>query len=139
MLARHHALRWESPEIRPGGSFGWVPHIADATYFGTVLVEDFWRQCVESARGAAASVRFHDLGWMRGAIERLNRLGRELPCTVIHGDTHLGNLYIDTDGEPGFFDSLPHLAPAMYEISYHITGALDVADRRAHERALVEH
>ena len=58
---------------------------------------------------------------------------------LIHGDTHLGNLYIDVDGEPGFFDSLPHLAPAMYEVSYHVTGALDVPVRRAHERELVGH
>ena len=139
MLARHHALRWESPEFRPGGRFDWVERVADSPYFDTVLVDDFWRQCVTSARGAAASVRFHDLGWMRGAIDRLNRLARELPETLIHGDTHLGNLYIDVDGEPGFFDSLPHRAPAMYEISYHITGALDLADRREHERALVAH
>ena len=45
--------------------------------------------------------------------------------------------YVDTDGEPGFFDSLPHLAPAMFEVSYHVTGALDVPERRLHERALV--
>jgi hypothetical protein len=134
MLARHHALRWD----RAGG-FGWAPHIADATYFESVLTEAFWRECVTSARGAAASVRFHDLAWMRGTIGKLNRLARELPCTLIHGDTHLGNLYVDVDGEPGFFDSLPHWAPAMYEISYHVAGALDVADRREHERGLVGH
>ena len=48
-----------------------------------------------------------------------------------------GFLYVDVDGEPGFFDSLPHLAPAMYEIAYHVAGALDVPDRRRHERELV--
>lgn len=139
VLARHHALFWESPEFAPGGRFDWAPHIADSPYFASVLVPDFWEHCVTSARGAAASTRFHDLAWMRGAIETLNRLSRVLPGTLIDGDTHLGNLYIDRDGEPGFFDSLPHIAPAMYEISYHITGALDVVDRRTHERALVAH
>ena len=58
-------------------------------------------------------------------------LARTLPFCANHGDTHIGNQYIDVDGEPGFFDSLPHLAPAMYEVSYHVTGALDVAVTKA--------
>ena len=139
MLARHHAMTWNSPVIAPGGRFAWAGHIADATYFETVLMPQIWQGYVNSARGAAASVCFHDLEWMKQAVDRFGRFARTLPSMLIHGDTHLGNLYIDTDGEPGFLDSLPHLAPAMYEISYHVTGALDVPVRRAHERALVEH
>jgi len=138
-LAQHHALRWNSPDIAPGGQFGWAMHIADTTYFPTVLVPDIWQSFVDSARGAAASVCFHDLDWMKRAIDRTNALAKRLPTTLIHGDTHLGNLYIDLDGEPGFFDSLPHLAPVMYEIAYHVTGALDVPVRRVHERRLVDH
>ena len=134
MLARHHAMTWAS-----AGAFPWATNVFDSTYFDTVLVPDVWQGYVSSARGAAASVCFHDLEWMRGALERMGRFARQLPSPLIHGDTHLGNLYIDTDGEPGFFDSLPHLAPAMYEISYHVTGALDVPVRRANERALVGH
>ena len=139
MLARHHAMTWNSPEIAPGGRFSWAGHIADASYFPTVLVPEIWQAYVGSARGAAASVCFHDLEWMKLAVDKYSRFAKTLPTMLIHGDTHLGNLYIDVDGEPGFFDSLPHLAPAMYEVSYHITGALDVPMRRAHERALVEH
>lgn len=139
MLARHHALRWNSPELKPGGQFDWAGNVADATYFQTVFKPDIWAGYIDSARGAAASVCFHDLEWMKGAMEKLNGLCRSLPVTLIHGDTHLGNLYVDVDGEPGFFDSLPHIAPAMYEVSYHVTGALDVPVRRAHERALVAH
>lgn len=139
LLARHHAMTWESPDIRPGGRFAWAPHIADTSYFGTMLKPEIWQGYVDSARGAAASVCFHDLDWMIATMDKLNALCRTLPTMLIHGDTHLGNLYVDTDGTPGFFDSLPHLAPAMYEISYHITGALDVPVRREHERQLVAH
>lgn len=139
MLARHHAMTWESPDIRPGGRFDWVRNVADSTYFDTVFKPDIWKSYVDSARGAAVSVCFHDLDWMIRSMEKIDRLCRTLPVTMVHGDTHLGNLYIDTDGEPGFFDSLPHLAPAMYEVSYHVTCALDVPVRRRHERALVAH
>lgn len=138
-LAQHHALTWNSADFAPGRRLAWAPHIADASYFERVLQPDIWRGYVNSARGAAASVCFHDLGWMKQAIAAMNAMARHLPCMLIHGDTHLGNLYVDTDGEPGFFDSLPHIAPAMYEVSYHITGALDVPVRRTHERRLVEH
>jgi hypothetical protein len=113
--------------------------VADASYFSTVFKPEIWRGYVDSARGAAASVCFHDLDWMIGAMAKVNGLCRTLPVAVLHGDTHLGNLYVDVDGEPGFFDSLPHLAPAMYEVSYHVTCALDVPVRRAHERQLVAH
>lgn len=139
MLARHHAMTWESADIRPGGGFGWAKHVADSPHFYQLLVPEIWRGYIDSARGAAASVCFHDLDWMKRTYETLNRYAKTLPTTLIHGDTHLGNLYIDTDGEPGFFDSLPHLAPAMYEVCYHVTGALDVPVRRRHERDLVAH
>lgn len=134
MLARHHAVTWHS-----AAQFPWASNVFDSLYFDTVLVPDIWQSYVYSARGAAASVCFHDLDWMKDALARMGRFARGLASPLIHGDTHLGNLYIDTDGEPGFFDSLPHLAPAMYEVSYHITGALDVPLRRQHERALVAH
>lgn len=136
-IARHHAMTWEKPDIRPGGRFDWATSVFDSTHFDSLLVPDIWRSYVDSARGAAASVCFHDLEWMKKAVEKMGRLARPLPTMLIHGDTHLGNLYVDVDDEPGFFDSLPHLAPAMYEVSYHVTGALDVPDRRRHERELV--
>src|SRR5262249_36281789 len=130
---------WESPDVRPGGRFDWVHNVADSTYFDTVFTPEIWKSYVDSARGAAVSVCFHDLDWMIRSMEKIDHLCRTLPVMMVHGDTHLGNLYFDTDGEPGFFDSLPHLAPAMYEVSYHVTCALDVPVRRQHERALVAH
>ncbi len=136
-LARHHAATWDSPAIRPGGRFDWATNVFDSTHFESLLTPDIWRSYVGSARGAAASVCFHGLDWMKQAVADMGRLARTLPTMLIHGDTHLGNLYVDVDGEPGFFDSLPHLAPAMYEVAYHVTGALDVPDRRRHERELV--
>jgi len=62
-----------------------------------------------------------------------------LPQAILHTDTHLGNLYIDRDGTPGFFDSLSSRGPAMLEVTYHVTCALDTADRPRWEGALVRH
>jgi hypothetical protein len=139
-LAKHHAMTWGSSEIEPGGRFDFAgDYIAGFASFDALLTPGVWQSYVDSARGAAASVRFHSLDWMEGVLVKLGRHSRSVPRALIHGDTHLGNLYIDTDGEPGFFDSLPHVGPAMIEIAYHITCALDPSDRREHDRALVEH
>ena len=140
-LARHHAMTWGSPDIEPDGRLGWADDYVGGfeVYGREVLTTDVWQGYVASARGAAASVRFHSLEWMRGVLAKLKRHAGTRPRVLLHGDTHLGNLYIDVDGAPGFFDSLPHAGPAMIEIAYHVTCALDLADRRTHERDLVAH
>ena len=144
MLARHHAISWsesaDGGDFAPGGRFGWASgYMAGFTHFADLLTPDVWRSYCESSRGAALSMRFHNLDWMKRAIGQMQALDATLPQALLHGDTHLGNLYIDTDGEPGFFDSLPHRGAPMLEVTYHLTCALDPADRREHDRALVAH
>lgn len=137
VLARHHALTWGDP----GRLFPWATGQIEGfdRYGAELLTPEVWQSYVDSARGAAASTRFHSLDWMLHALRQLVRLSDQNPRALLHGDTHLGNLYVDIDGVPGFFDSQPHHGPAMGEVAYHIGGALDPADRRGHERALVSH
>ncbi|CAN7590688.1 phosphotransferase [Phenylobacterium sp. LjRoot225] len=139
VLARFHAKTWNSPEFAPGGRWDWVAELmpANRAYASQYLEPDTWRRFIDSPRGAAASVRFHDPAWMTHALDRLVLLSGRRPSCIQHGDTHLGNLYVDTDGTPGFFDSLPHRGPAAGEVSYHIACALDPADRRRWEGPLV--
>ena len=140
-LARLHAHTWNTTELASGGQWSWTNDVMQAmrTYMAQYLQPTVWRRFIESPRGAAASVRFHDMQWMGDAIERMFKLSQRLPLCVIHGDTHLGNLYEDTDGTPGFFDPQPHRAPALAEVTYHIAGGLDPADRRRSEGALLQH
>ncbi|TAK98827.1 MAG: hypothetical protein EPO08_17980 [Rhodospirillaceae bacterium] len=141
ILARHHAQTWDSPEFAPGGRWAWTEDVVATTptYYGPYLEPGHWERFVNAPRGAAASVRFLNRDWIRSAFDRMLILSRQLPHVVVHGDTHLGNLYIDKDGTPGFYDSLPGRSPAMEEVSYHMVGALDLADRRRWEGALVRH
>jgi aminoglycoside phosphotransferase (APT) family kinase protein len=64
---------------------------------------------------------------------------RLFPACLIHGDTHLGNLYEEADGTPGFFDMQVARAPWFTEVTYHLVGALDMADRPRHEGELLRH
>jgi hypothetical protein len=139
-LAAFHAPTWDSEELARGRRWGWVPIMVPegGGHMAQFTEPAVWQGFVDLPRGRASSVYFQDGAWMRTALAQISKLGTRRPHAVLHGDTHLGNLYIDTDGVPGFFDSLPHRWPGIAEIAYHIGGALDPMDRRAAERDLVK-
>ncbi len=141
VLARFHAKTWDSPGFQPGGCWDFIregePYLRD--YMNLYLNPEEWQRFTASPRGAATSVRFHDLDLMIELFDNLVVLSQQVPHAIIHGDTHSNNLFIYPDGEPGFFDGLPGRGPVMKEVTYHLTCVLDVADRRRWEGALVQH
>lgn len=61
------------------------------------------------------------------------------PVTLLHGDAHVGNTYLLPEGELGFLDwACVRLGNWAFDVGYFLVGALDVADRRAHEADLIE-
>jgi hypothetical protein len=141
-MARYHAQTWNSPQFLPGGRFDWIGSRFSGwsiEYQNRYFVPEVWQHYVSSPRGAAVSVRLHDRHRMKQALARLGELEASEPVCLIHGDTHLGNLYIESDGTPGFFDAQVARAPWHLEVSYHIACALDVPDRRDWEQALLAH
>ena len=67
------------------------------------------------------------------------RSGTTGPRTVIHGDPHIGNLF-DDHGRTGFLDwGLIKVSTPMRDVSYFLTMAMAIDDRRAHERDLLRH
>jgi hypothetical protein len=58
---------------------------------------------------------------------------------LIHGDEHLGNLYVTSDGNPGVIDWVARPEHWPIGIAYFLLCALDIADRRKWERALLSH
>jgi hypothetical protein len=140
-LAAYHARTWGSPELEAGGRWSWVEPIVPkaAASLDGKFPDEVWDRYIGSPRGAAVAVRFHDRAWLRGALAKLSVYAAGLPHAILHADTHPGNLYVEADGTPGFFDSLPHRAPPMLELAYHMTCAIDLADRRGWEAALIQH
>lgn len=62
------------------------------------------------------------------------------PWCVIHGDPHIGNVYLDGEGRPSFLDwQLVQRGPWYLDVGYHLASSLTVEDRRAHEHDLVRH
>jgi hypothetical protein len=142
MLAGLHAKTWNSPKLLPGGEWDWVATRFNEFSWGYTdyyLEPERWQEYVQSPRGTAVSVAFHDRDWMRHALEQLSNISKNDPFCLIHGDTHSGNLYMDADGSPAFLDPAVARAPWWLEVSYHIGCVIDIADRRRWESALLMH
>lgn len=68
----------------------------------------------------------------------LERYWADAPSTLIHGDSHAGNLYFE-DGEAGFFDwQVTQRHQGIRDVAYFLILSLDTRLRREHERALVD-
>lgn len=62
----------------------------------------------------------------------------EGPRTYVHGDLHIGNVFLDGD-RVGFLDwGLSKTSTHLRDVSYFLTMSVDVEARRANERALLE-
>jgi len=141
VLARFHAAYWGSPELEPGGKWGELVDFLDTVdaFFALKTAPQHWQRFLDSPRGVACSVRFRNRDWMLDAWRRLKHFARQQTCCLLHGDVHLGNLYVDRDGEPGFFDPLASRGPGLLEVAYHVAASVDSADRARWEAPLVEH
>ncbi len=140
VMARFHAASWSAPGAEPDGRFSRLPgRFAEwsMVYSRRYLVPDVWDHYCRSPRGAAVSITLHDRDWMVRAFDDFARIEAQGPRCVIHGDTHLGNLFEWPDGSPGFLDPQPSLANPLMEVAYHMTAALDIVDRREAERELL--
>lgn len=59
------------------------------------------------------------------------------PQTYVHGDLHIGNLFLDVD-RVGFIDwGLSRTSTHLRDVSYFLTMSVDVEERRANERELL--
>jgi aminoglycoside phosphotransferase (APT) family kinase protein len=58
--------------------------------------------------------------------------------TLIHGDTHSGNLFVDA-GRTGFYDwAVAGRGPGVRDVAYFLCNSLPVDTRRAEEKALLD-
>ena len=139
-MAAYHAATWQSPQFEPDGRWSDIGSRFDGwglDYMRRYLVPDVWAHYMALPRAAAVSVRLHDHDWIERALMTIGEIQRGQPRCLIHGDTHLGNLYILEDGTPGFFDAQVARTAWHHEVSYHVVCAADLADRAAWERDLL--
>jgi hypothetical protein len=130
-LAELH-LRFEDP-ARRAGEAPWVTVSKPSSTYGATMLRhgiDHHRDRLTDAFVEIAElyISHHDA---------LQRLWHEGPHTIIHGDPHIGNLFVDGD-RVGFLDwGIVNVNTPMRDVSYFLTMAMSPDDRRAHERELL--
>jgi hypothetical protein len=136
-LAALHGQSWEDDRPR---RLGVEPLLSDAT---EPILQDFFAalpQRFAAPRGFAAPVVLHDPDRLRAAYAAYQAEVQRGAVCVVHGDPHIGNAYVEPDGRVGFVDwQTVALGPWVHDVNYFVVSALDVPDRRTHERDLLGH
>lgn len=131
-MARFHA-RFADPAVRASVAPWLGAPRADPTNIIAQLLKT-----ILDEQGAALSPSYLATGAI--FVEhhgRINEMWEAGPQTYIHGDTHIGNLFLD-HGRVGFHDwGLSRVSTPMRDVSYFLTMAVDPEDRRKSERELL--
>ncbi|HTK17762.1 MAG TPA: phosphotransferase [Acidimicrobiia bacterium] len=136
-LARLHARYWESPRFSSRGDLAWIaPRSTGSGDGGASMV----RMAID-ALADRLPAGFVELAELYEARSRdVLELYREGECTLVHGDPHLGNLFVDTiNGDrTGFLDwAVIALAPGIRDVAYVLSASTPTQVRRDHEGALL--
>ncbi len=136
-LAALHGQSWEDDRPR---RLGVETLLSEATQ---PIVQDFFDALPErfaAPRGFAAPVALHDPDRLRAAYAAYQAEVHRSAVCMVHGDAHIGNAYVEPDGRVGFVDwQTVAVGPWVHDVNYFLVSALDVPDRRAHERELLGH
>lgn len=140
--ARLHARYWESPRF--ARDLAWVqthldgalhvlfdhPDIVPALIRQQVAGVQFKRELVESVGQTPDT--------LHAQVRRVQAHQARLPCTLVHGDMHVGNTYRLPDATGGLVDwQLCVRGYCMHDVAYLILTGLPVEQRRKHERGLL--
>jgi hypothetical protein len=105
-----------------------------------LLSQSYWDDYYANPESPSLPQTLQDRERLTRAFEALWAYEDVTADVLAHGDAHIGNTFIRQDGTVAFLDwQGVCLAPWSYDAAYFITGALEVTDRRTHERDLLDH
>jgi len=137
-LAALHAPFWESARFAPGGDLEWL---AARGARGGGGGRRFIKQAVD-AIGDQLDESFHRIAELYlSRADEIVELWREGAGTLVHGDSHLGNLFVDVAGgdRTGFLDwAVVCRAPGMRDVAYVLCNSIPISAREPIEHGLVE-
>jgi hypothetical protein len=130
-LAVLHARYWESPRFAEGGDLAWIApkatgHGDGGAQFVRMAIDGYTDRLPE---GFLPLAEFY--------VERSRDivcLYSEGPRTLVHGDPHLGNLFVDGE-RTGFLDwAVIARAPGLRDVAYVLCNSIPTEVRRARPR-----
>lgn len=115
----------------------WIPSGLDAMAQSQNFSQQWLQQQMHDGRGAGLPEATLDGGKLLAALRVLALQSKEGEQTLLHGDTHIANVYMTPQG-PGFADwQLIKAANWAIDVAYHINCVLRVDVAEHHERELV--
>ncbi|WP_340317394.1 aminoglycoside phosphotransferase/choline kinase family protein [Rhizorhabdus argentea] len=142
-MARFHGQWLSSPEFTEGGRFGPSSPIADRSvmvnreYLDHLVKPHRWDESIAYPRGAALPLRLRNADRMSVAYEQYKSITSSVSRTIIHGDSHLGNLHMYPDGTAGWHDWCSRIEPWVNEFALFVVVNLDSLHRREWEKPLL--
>jgi phosphotransferase family enzyme len=137
-LAMLHARYWESDRFAPGNDLEWLA--ARGMTRGGGGGRTFIEQAVATL-GDHMDAAFHRIaGIYLSRTDDVVGLWAEGTGTLVHGDSHLGNLFVDVaDGDrTGFLDwAVLCRAPGIRDVAYVLCNSVPAGVREGIERELV--
>ena len=135
-LAKLHAATWTNPDFADAS---WLQPRMAQTLMARGLPEITANFDGQNGVGVPAQARDP-----YRLIETYRRLAGQMAVaadwTVIHGDTHIGNVFLDEQSRPSFLDwQLVQRSMWYIDVGYHIASALPVEQRRHSESDLLRH
>jgi len=134
-FARLHAFGWGLPDsVRAS----WLAPRIDL-YFEQ-RGQDTIQSNFDGPVGADVAPAARDAGRLAGAMRTLARRPEGPDWTLIHGDAHVGNVFLAPDGSPALVDwQLVQRNFWGIDIGYHVASAISTEDREQSERDLLRH
>lgn len=142
-MAKFQAQTWNSPAFEEGGEWRPGTPVGDnaarihSDYFDILPRSEHWATSVISPRGAAMPRLLRDPDRMEAGWKRLVDVLDRHAKVIVHGDEHLGNLGMEPDGTPIFYDMLARGEAWPLGLARFLVATLDILDRRAWEKPLL--
>jgi len=134
-LARLHAFAWEHPER---ASASWLTPRLARTMEARGLPEI--QRNFDGPTGVGVPPEIREPQLVMDAVRALAARKPGPGWTVIHGDAHVGNIFLDVGGRPGLLDwQLVQHGHWGIDVSYQVASSLDPAVRVHAERDLLVH
>jgi hypothetical protein len=133
--AKLHGATWGRSQWKNAAWLDW-PTAANRGFRG---VDDI-RVNFDGPIGAGVPGEVNDPQRLIDAFEAVMAPADSGVWSVIHGDAHVGNIFLDADSRPGLVDfQCVRRAHWAIDIGYHIASALETSDREKNERDLLAH
>ncbi len=134
-LARLHGGTWNSdPTAAP-----WVNSKLAYFFANPPMPPSILTEKMQGERGVMLPESVRNGERIYAAIDALARRDEGIDSGFLHGDSHAGNVWEGSEGI-GLVDwQVLQRGNWSIDVAYHIAAALDVEDRRRHERTLLAH